>query len=196
MILRTVDGPFQLVRQHEHAVLAGQLAREWGNARFPAPQPRNETLDGIRNHNAGWVPLDDRPRIVRETGRPATSLQLRADEYIRAWRESVERAQKNSPFSGLLVSLHVSSRLEAALVLAHEDEIELFNQFRKEQRARQAELRDQLALGQEGGRPAVGKDGSQITEEALQAGFGLIVACDQIALVLANDPVDESVVDA
>lgn len=195
MIVRTVDGPFQLIRQHEHAVLARELAREWGNARFPAPQPRDETLEGILNHDSGWEPLDDRPRVNPETGRPATSLEMRAEEYVRAWRDSVEHAQRSSPFSGLLVSLHVSSRLETALDRAHEDEIELLNQFRNEQQTLQNELRDRLALGQKGGRPAVGKDGSQITEETLQTGLQLLKACDQIARFLASDPVEETRVE-
>lgn len=195
MIVRTVDGPFQLIRQREHATLAAELAREWGNARFPAPQPRDETLEGILHHDAGWEPLDDRPRVDPETGRPATALELRAEERVRAWRDSIERARKSSPFSGLLVSLHVSSRLESALDRANEDEIGLLNQFQKEQQALQARLRDRLALGEKGGRPAVGKDGSQITEEALQAAVQLLKVCDRIALFLVSDPLDEERVE-
>ena len=54
MIRREVGNEFFLITQDDHAHLAGELAKRFGNDRFTAPQPRESALTGVRLHDAGW----------------------------------------------------------------------------------------------------------------------------------------------
>ncbi|MFM8878525.1 MAG: DUF3891 family protein, partial [Verrucomicrobiota bacterium] len=66
---RTPQGWF-LITHPEHARIAGEFARAWGNDLFRRPFPSDATLEGIRRHDDGWAMRDASPKLTRE-GRPS-----------------------------------------------------------------------------------------------------------------------------
>src|SRR3954471_14996863 len=63
MIRRHVGEEFFLIAQDDHAKLAGELARHFGNDRFARPEPQNEVIAGVSLHDAGWPLHDDEPTL-------------------------------------------------------------------------------------------------------------------------------------
>jgi hypothetical protein len=53
MIVQRRDGQLLLIRQTDHAALAGNLARHWGNASFAAPSPRDPVVFAADHHDDG-----------------------------------------------------------------------------------------------------------------------------------------------
>ncbi len=97
-----------LIRQPDHARLAGEFARRWGNALFPEPQPRDQAILGISFHDEGWVEQDALPQRNPATGAPRQFLELSAGEFLPIWKRSIRRGYEHGPAAGWLVSWHFS----------------------------------------------------------------------------------------
>ena len=112
-----------LVAQPDHAALAGDLAAAISCSFFPRLTP--DVVDAITLHDAGWAQFDSgswngwRPasgsRLLQnqrqaETSeadrRPISFLDMRPVDFIRAWSDSIQRAEESSAIGGLLVSHH------------------------------------------------------------------------------------------
>jgi hypothetical protein len=92
-----------LVAQPDHAALAGDLA-----ARIRAPHfPRldAEVVRAITLHDEGWAAFDRTPSLDG-SGRPLSFLEVGLNDFLRAWRDSIARAEQDSPTGGILVSEH------------------------------------------------------------------------------------------
>ena len=96
MILQQGD-PMVVIRQTDHAFLAGFFAREWGNETFTKPEPFASFCLAVAEHDNGWqewelqpgVDLlhalvkdhfaELQPRVVRActTGRPPSECAVR-----------------------------------------------------------------------------------------------------------------------
>lgn len=105
MIRRQTAEAYWLFAQHDHALLAGELARHWGNANFARPDPFESTILGTAHHDAGWPLHDEHPT------RSAAKIPLDVFETPRqithkVWLESANRAIAIDPYAGLLVCLH------------------------------------------------------------------------------------------
>ena len=59
-----------VIKLEEHLELVGQLAENFGNDEFQAPEPREEFLYVCRWHDRGWRNLDDNPPLDPKTGLP------------------------------------------------------------------------------------------------------------------------------
>ena len=130
-----------LIRQADHARLAGEFARRWGNTLFPAPQPRDQAVLGISFHDEGWVEQDALPQRNRLTGAPRQFLELSAAEFLPIWERSISRGYENGPAAGWLVSWHFSelARMRLASAQLSASERALFEAFAE----RQKESREQ-----------------------------------------------------
>jgi hypothetical protein len=100
---RQAASDWWLVAQPDHAALAGDLA-----ARIRAPQfPRLDAdiVQAIALHDEGWAAFDRAP-ILNGRGRPLSFFEMALKDFLRAWWDSIERAQQESPIGGILVSEH------------------------------------------------------------------------------------------
>lgn len=94
-----------MITQHDHALLSGRLAAYWSDSRVTLPEPIEQAIAGIAQHDSGWPLLDDSPRIHPD-GSPADFLNHTINEYITVWRASAEAASAYGPLAGYLVSAH------------------------------------------------------------------------------------------
>jgi|SRR5271165_147881 len=115
---QTISAKYHLVRQPDHARLAGQLAEQFS---IPgAPTVDDDIVRGISLHDEGWSDFDcGRKRLQATTahysetnvalnveGKPLSFLEIKAGDFLRAWRGSIECAEAVAPIAGLIVSGH------------------------------------------------------------------------------------------
>ncbi|HXT35072.1 MAG TPA: DUF3891 family protein [Chloroflexota bacterium] len=108
MIIRKVGGELVIARQTDHMAQVARMAERWGNARFPAPEHREETIRAAGLHDSGWRLWEDDPTLLPETGRPRNFTEIERPVHAAFYREGVDSAVAVDPYTGLLASLHAS----------------------------------------------------------------------------------------
>jgi hypothetical protein len=107
VLLRPVeDGTTIAIGQASHAWVSGQLARAWGNERFPAPEPSEEVCLAAEQHDAGWTDWDLRPSLNPATGLPHTFIELPVSAHIELWTGAPAKLVTQSRYAALLTSMH------------------------------------------------------------------------------------------
>jgi hypothetical protein len=106
MIVIERDGRTLCVGQAAHAWISGQLAREWGNERFQAPEPLHDVCLGAEQHDVGMAEWDLAPTLDPETGQPSSFLQMPLPLHLELWSKAPRKVVSQSPYAALLVSMH------------------------------------------------------------------------------------------
>lgn len=147
MIRRRCEGEFLLIPQHEHAQLAGRLARHFGNREFAGPAPAEATLAAVALHDCGWPAFDEAPSLGAG-GLPPDVFATPLPISLAAWSASAQGAQERAgAYAGLLVSVHVLGL--SSIAASHEHtrpEMFEINQFQHDQIERQDQLRRRLGM--------------------------------------------------
>jgi hypothetical protein len=94
------------IGQAAHSWVSGQLARRWGNDRFPPPEPLAEVCLGAEQHDIGMADWDRRPELDTDTGYPVPFLKLPLATHIAMWTDAPDKILSQSPYAALLVSMH------------------------------------------------------------------------------------------
>ena len=106
MLVRT-EGPSVLaIAQQSHAWISGQLARAWGNERFPAPEPWEEVCLAAEQHDVGMAAWDLEPTLNQHTGLPHSFLEMPLEVHLGLWDAAPRRLLAQSRYATLLVSMH------------------------------------------------------------------------------------------
>ena len=192
VIRREVPGEYLLITQHDHALIAGELAEHFGNDHFARPEPRESALQGVRLHDCGWPLHDDEPTINKD-GKPLDVFESPRDIALRVWTASADKAAIIDPYAGLLVSLHVLSLsvfASSQTSFAHEkfdlsEPSEKFavSKFQHHELERQEMLRKQLGLRTD--KPSHHKHPHEVTqkqEDRMTFNFRMLQAMDTISL--------------
>jgi hypothetical protein len=106
VILRPDGEAVVAIGQASHAWLSGQLARAWGNDRFPAPSPWEEVCLGAEQHDVGMALWDLAPERHPGTGLPRQFFELDRRTHLALWTAAPQRVLTQSRYAALLVSLH------------------------------------------------------------------------------------------
>jgi Protein of unknown function (DUF3891) len=101
-------GRLVLMRQTDHAALAGSLAQQWGNDQFGVPAPREALICAAIHHDDGWLEMDGRPIYNPEAQRPAHFTEVALAESVGPYGRGVESVYARDPHAGALVSMHFS----------------------------------------------------------------------------------------
>src|SRR5436309_11655112 len=106
MIIQEQGDQLVLIRQTDHAVLAGHFARELGNDTFALPQPLESFQLAATEHDNGWNEWELLPHIDPVTFLPYSFMSLPTQEHIDLYQRGIERVVKVDRYAGLLVSMH------------------------------------------------------------------------------------------
>lgn len=108
MIVQRRDGALRLIRQHDHALLSGELALAWRSA---ASQPAvSEVLVLATSlHDLSWRRIDAEPRWNPLTRRPHDFLDFPRDAKFRSASRGITRVSRLHPYAAMLVSLHYAT---------------------------------------------------------------------------------------
>lgn len=158
MIVRDTGDTWQVVFQTDHAVLASDFARAWGNDRFARPRPFETVVNATARHDDGWAVWERAPTLIGENGNsaPRNFLEVQIISHLAFYRAMIASVTEDDPYAGLLVSMHgrgiyngrYGTNPELKLTFAP-DEQQAVGQFIEEQEAAQGELIAQLAVDDE-----------------------------------------------
>jgi hypothetical protein len=172
VILRPDGDAVLAIGQASHAWLSGQLARAWGNDRFPVPAPLEEVCLGALQHDIGMADWDLRPERHPETGLPKQFFEVDRPTHLALWTAAPQHVLSQSSYAALLVSLHGTGLYERFPPDTSDPEIAVaVAAYRDGQRALQAELAQQL-----GAKPA-----------ELARNQALLAIWDGLSLALCRD---------
>ncbi len=168
----------------DHTVVAGQLARAFGNERFAPPEPRDVMESVISNHDAGWADLDARVLHDPETGLPYHLVDTPLDEMVHTSSKSADANERVHPYAGIISSMHsyglyhgrygLSDRL--LIEVLPEELLPFVTEMLDGELERQERLRKELAAD-----PATA---SWVTEDALFGNYKLLQFFDAFAIYL------------
>ncbi len=200
MIRRRESEGFWLITQHDHAQIAGALARHVGNPQFVRPDPQEPTLIGIASHDCGWPTHDDRPTLS-PAKLPLDVFESPRSISHKAWMESARRATAMHPYAGLLVAIHALT-LSAASISTNQpsrfDVQQMRQQFDINKLQHQAiELLEKLRgeLGLHVDRPlrlGIGEGWTDAEEDKLKFNYRLLQAMDIVSLAICCTTPPES----
>jgi hypothetical protein len=180
MLLREDRHGVLAIGQMSHAWISGQLARAWGNARFPSPEPRQEVCLAAEQHDVGMSLWDLEPARNPATGLPYSFIQMPLPEHLRLWSSAPQRLLSQSRYAALLVSMH-GARLYARrdLDTLPEEEAAAVREYLTARRQFQDRLVDSL-----GADPI---SASSVSAQALADNSQLLWAWDFISLAICLD---------
>ena len=105
MLVQERQGTLRLIRQHDHALLAGELAAAWrGEERGERPDLRVVLATSL--HDALWREADLRPRLDRSSGRPHDFTSFPEAEKTVMVEAGVQRLAAVEPGVAELVARH------------------------------------------------------------------------------------------
>jgi hypothetical protein len=150
VLLRPAGEAVIAIGQASHAWLAGQLARAWGNDRFPVPAPREEVILGATQHDIGMAEWDLAPDRHPASGLPAQFFELDRRTHLALWSDAPRRVLSQSRYAALLVSLHGTGLYERFPPRTDDPEVaQLVAEYLRAQRALQARLAEEVGASAE-----------------------------------------------
>ncbi len=187
MIRIETDTAWTLIEHPEHARLAGRFGAHWGNAEFPAPEPREKILTAVFRHDDAWALRDSNPVLTRDgkpsafskelVGRYSAFEEIDLADYLAVRERAAEGVAADSPYAAVIISMHTVDLLtrQADLSALSEADRELHRQFIERQLRRQADLVEQLRGG---------PDRDEAAPDRLQRAFEFLQACDSLSLTV------------
>jgi hypothetical protein len=106
MILQDQGAQLVVIRQTDHARLAGFFARQWGNSLFTKPEPVESFCVAAEEHDNGWLEWELLPSIDPATFLPYTFMSIPTEEHIAVYERGLERLIKADRYAGLLGCTH------------------------------------------------------------------------------------------
>jgi hypothetical protein len=107
MIVTNSDGRLLLIRQVDHAELAGNLAENWGNTVFRDLEPAGPLILAAHQHDNGWREWDEMPQVNPATHHPYQFFDMPPAEHLPFYARGVERVAGQDRYAGLLVNMHL-----------------------------------------------------------------------------------------
>src|SRR5581483_6989650 len=172
MVLRHDDRGVLAIGQASHAWLSGQLARAWGNDRFPALEPHEEVCLAAEQHDVGMAAWDLAPTRNPDTGLPLGCTEMPIGTHMQLWRAGPERLITQSRYAALLVAMHGRRLYEMRdRTRMAPDEADQVRAFLSDSRTFEKTLRQSLA----------------VSEHQIQRNSDLIWTWDFLSLALCLD---------
>jgi len=106
MIVRPGGWGLRVVRQADHARLAGRMLSLFRLPELAAHPRRDALLRAIREHDNGWWEEDSAPRLDAATGGPCDFRSISGALRRAIWKRGVERYATAAPYVAALVAGH------------------------------------------------------------------------------------------
>ncbi len=185
--LETATG-WWLITHPDHAQLAGEFARAWGNQQFRRPEPRTRVLLGIASHDNGWAARDEHPQITRQGKPSAFSIELVGkysafeeidlEDYLAVREQAVQIIAERDAYAAMLIAMHtynlLTERADRSTIAAKQ--LPLLDEFLDDLLSFQQMLLENIeadSLLME----------VEKSEERVEENFRLLQACDNLSLL-------------
>jgi hypothetical protein len=196
MIIQEHGDQLILIRQTDHAMLAGFFARALGNKLFSRPEPFESFCLAAAEHDNGWNEWELLPQIDSKTFTPYNFMSIPTEEHIALYQRGIERVVRADRYAGLLVSMHCAGlydRTRATMPgfsakYVKSNESHLVSDFLQRLRLQQLRLKVDLRAD-----PVLK---AYADDHALQANLLRLEALDRLSLYFCLAPLDGSTIDA
>ena len=184
-----------VIRQTDHAVLAGFLAKEWGNERFTKPEPSGSFCLAVGEHDNGWSDWELNPTLDPKTHLPYSFMSIPTETHIAIYQRGIERLVKVDHYAGLLAAMHASELYDKARATmpgysakyVKGPESQLVADFVQQLRLQQLRLKVDLRAN------AATKDFAE--EPLLRANATRLETLDRISLHFCMNPEQDTLLD-
>lgn len=197
MIRRRLGNSFLLVRQTDHAAIAGQLAEQLGTSRYHRPTAFTAFVAATRLHDSGWPVHDDAPRLD-DQGYPMDLFEMPRELDLACWSGAPGIAASHGPRAELLVSLHILALSGYLAARPGEESARArfdINKFQHREMERQEGLRKALGLSLETPLTmGLAEEGASPGDDELRRDLRWLQAMDLISLAACcqKPPVDHT----
>jgi hypothetical protein len=196
MIIREEGNQLVLIRQFDHAFLAGFLAKEWGNESFVKPEPFGSFCLAVAEHDNGWNEWALEPQIDPKTRLPYSYSSIPTEDHITLYQRGIERLLKADHYAALLVSMHCAMLYDRSRATMpgysakyiKSTESHLVSEFVQRLRLQQLRLKVDLR--------ADAKTKPYVEENVLKANFARLEALDRMSLYFCLGPLENALIDA
>jgi hypothetical protein len=190
------DPQLLVIRQTDHAFLAGFFAREWGNDHFSKPQPNPSFTLAVSEHDNGWGEWELQPELDPRTHMPYSFMSIPTAIHIALYQKGIERLVKVDHYAGLLASLHAAGlydRTRATMPgfsakYVKAEESPLVNDFVQQLRLQQLRLKVDLRAN------AASKP--FMDDPLVNSNVARLEALDRLSLHFCMNPQQDAMVDA
>lgn len=167
MIIRERQDEFIFIEQHNHALVSGELAKQWRKDLLSASSLPQSVIYAIEHHDAGWVPADKEPFWNDAKGMPYSFIDFPAPTKTLLYTYGIDEVQKTDAYAALLCSEHYVRFLQ-------QEESESAKHFVQQEQKRQESILSSLP---------------SFYEEQFDYHYALLQFCDNLSLFLClNEP--------
>jgi Protein of unknown function (DUF3891) len=196
MILREEGNQVILIRQADHAFLAGFFAREWGNDHFVKPEPFASFCLAAAEHDNGWNEWALEPKIDPKTRLPYSYASIPTEDHIALYQRGIERVVKADHYAALLVSMHCAMLYDRSRATmpgfsakyVKSSESHLVSDYVQLLRLQQLRLKVDLR--------ADAATKPFVDENLLKANFERLEVLDRLSLYFCLGPLENAVIEA
>jgi hypothetical protein len=154
-----------MIPQHHHGLLSGDIARHWNSAYITGTERWSGVIFAIAQHDRAWIDLDETPFWNDRAKEPYSFIEFPLILKLTFYKKGIDEVEKQSPYAGLLCSLHYNSFLVG-------DKEPAAIEFSRQEKARQHRLMEQLNLFE------------AHKEDLLKIHFLMVQFCDDLSLYL------------
>ncbi|WP_088102061.1 DUF3891 family protein [Halalkalibacter urbisdiaboli] len=162
MIIMESEEWFMMTKQHDHARISGEIANHFLDHLFLDERYREEILLGVREHDRGWIGLDEVPIWNDGSNVPFSFMDYPLYPKLQMYIKGLEEVEQMSSYAALLCSHHYSAFIRRS----HDPECKA---FMKNEIDRQNRLLTQC------GHP---------TDDMVMRHVKLLQLCDEISLYI------------
>lgn len=139
MIVRESNDYFTMIKQHDHAIFCGDMARYLRDDYFIDPAYKNDVILAINEHDRSWLRLDETPIWNDRTNTPFSFMDYPLHLKLPLYTLGINELEKMSSYATLISSLHYSS-FKPIRDSVHPDCVYYINQESDRQRIIEQEL--------------------------------------------------------
>ncbi|WP_188207394.1 DUF3891 family protein [Alkalibacillus aidingensis] len=169
MIVSEHHNDFEMVKQHDHAIISGEAAKHWKAELFIGDFLRREVEYAIKNHDCAWIPLDQSPIWNSKKNAPHSFMDYPLIPKIEHYSQGIDQVEEQSEYAVILCSQHYLSFFDKD---STDSTISMFISREIERQRRIKELMS-----------------TQVPERITRFHFHLLQFCDDLSLYLClNKP--------
>ncbi|HET7521885.1 MAG TPA: DUF3891 family protein [Bacillales bacterium] len=135
LIVRESGNFYIFIRQHDHGLLSGEIAANWGNDPFQPPEHKLVLAASL--HDVSWIEADARLPWNEEQNLPFDFTSYPLHKRLDMYEKGLNTTERLNPYGGLLTSMHYCSFFK-------QEEAEGIRRFLQHESARQDRLKQRF----------------------------------------------------
>ncbi|KOY16910.1 DUF3891 family protein [Paenibacillus xylanivorans] len=173
MIVYEREHDFVLTAQHEHGLVAGEMASHWKTELLVDEAHREDLILAAREHDRGWIELDSSPFWNDYSQIPYSFRDFPLRPRFVFYRKGIEEVREKNLYAGLLCSMMYIELFQNNLGANTNDDEDIREYLDDE---REHQLRWEQQLG-----------GGEALKHRLKSDVEIILFCDQLSLFLCME---------